>query len=76
MAYGMQRVMLLMADKGRHARVHQGETACRRALSHMSLDVARSTLLQRLLAKSAQVRLNPDSHAQFSALLPPGAAPG
>lgn len=70
-ACGMQRVMLLMADKTLSTlRVHQVDGLPKDA-DHMSLDVAQSTLLQRLLAKSAQVRLNPDNHAQFSALLPP-----
>lgn len=39
--------------------------------ANLSLDVVHSTMLQRLLEKSAQVRFTPDNHAQFSALLPP-----
>ncbi|MNH37150.1 hypothetical protein D3C79_980150 [compost metagenome] len=34
------------------------------------LPIEQSKLLQRLLSKSAQLRLTPDNHAQFSALLP------
>ncbi|KAA0949151.1 MULTISPECIES: HDOD domain-containing protein [unclassified Pseudomonas] len=69
-ASGMQRVMLLMADRTLSTlRVHQVDGLPKDA-AHMSLDVAQSTLLQRLLEKSAQVRLTPDNHVQFSALLP------
>jgi len=34
--------------------------------------VSQSKVLQRLLAQQAQVRINPENNAQFSALLPPG----
>jgi len=69
-ACGMRRVMLLMADRTlANLRVHQiaglpGESA------NLNLLVSQSTVLQRLLAKSAQVRLSPVNNAQFSALLP------
>ncbi|WP_338573392.1 HDOD domain-containing protein [Pseudomonas canadensis] len=70
-ASGMQRVMLLMADRAMSTlRVHQADGLPKDA-ANLSLDVVNSTLLQRLLEKSAQVRLNPENHAQFSALLPP-----
>ena len=70
-ASGMQRVMLLMADRALSTlRVHQADGLPKDA-ANLSLDVVNSTLLQRLLEKSAQVRLNPENHAQFSALLPP-----
>ena len=70
-ASGMQRVMLLMTDRAQSTlRVHQVDGLPKDA-ANLSLDVVHSTLLQRLLEKSAQVRLNPDNHAQFSALLPP-----
>ncbi|NMY28118.1 HDOD domain-containing protein [Pseudomonas sp. WS 5021] len=69
-ASGMQRVMLLMADKALTTlRVHQVDGLPKDA-ANLSLETAQSTLLQRLLEKSAQVRLNPDNHAQFAALLP------
>ena len=70
-ASGMQRVLIFMADRALSTlRVHQADGLPKDA-AHLSLDVVNSTLLQRLLEKSAQVRLNPDNHAQFSALLPP-----
>ncbi len=70
-ASGMQRVMLLMTDRAQSTlRVHQIDGLPKDA-ANLSLDVVHSTLLQRLLEKSAQVRLTPDNHTQFSALLPP-----
>lgn len=51
-------------------RVHQAAGLPKDA-ANLSLDVVNSTLLQRMLEKSAQVRLTPDNHAQFAALLPP-----
>ena len=70
-ASGMQRVLIFMADRALSTlRVHQADGLPKDA-AHLSLDVVNSTLLQRLLEKSAQVRLTPDNHAQFSALLPP-----
>lgn len=70
-ACGMQRVMLLMTDKTlSQLRVHQiaGVPA---AAASLVLPVEQSKLLQRLLSASAQLRLTPENHAQFSALLPP-----
>lgn len=70
-ASGIQRVLLFMADRALSTlRVHQADGLPKDA-ANLSLDVVNSTLLQRLLEKSAQVRLTPDNHAQFSALLPP-----
>ena len=70
-ASGMQRVMLLMTDRAQSTlRVHQVDGLPKDA-ANLSLDVVHSTMLQRLLEKSAQVRFTPDNHAQFSALLPP-----
>jgi len=69
-ACGMQRVVLLMTDKTQsQLRVHQyagvpAETA------NLLLSIEQSKLLQRLVSKSAQLRLTPENHAQFSALLP------
>lgn len=71
-ACGMRRVMILMADRTHaHLRVHQiaglpNETTA------LNFAVNQSPVLQRLLAKQAQVRLKPDNNAQFSAMLPPG----
>ncbi|KAF1008720.1 MAG: hypothetical protein GAK32_02069 [Pseudomonas fluorescens] len=70
-ACGMQRVMLLMADKALSTlRVHQADGLPKDA-AHLSLDVTQSTLMQRLLQKTAQVRLSPDNLRQFAPLLPP-----
>ncbi|NER62710.1 HDOD domain-containing protein [Pseudomonas sp. MAFF212427] len=69
-ACGMQRVMMLMADKGHtHLRVHQSAGLPAEAAS-LVIPVAQSKLLQRLLSQSAQLRLTPDNYAQFGALLP------
>ncbi len=70
-ASGMQRVLLFMADRALSTlRVHQAAGLPKDA-TNLSLDVVNSTLLQRMLEKSAQVRLTPENHAQFAALLPP-----
>jgi len=67
----MASVRLRRADKTLSTlRAHQVDGLPKDA-DHLSLDVTQSTLLQRLLEKAAQVRLTPDNHAQFSALLPP-----
>ncbi|MNJ41221.1 HDOD domain protein [compost metagenome] len=69
-ACGMQRVMLLMTDKTQsQLRVHQIAGVPADAAS-LVLPIDQSKLLQRLLSKSAQLRLTPENHAQFSALLP------
>lgn len=69
-ACGMRRVLILMADRT-HAnlRVHQSAGLPKDAAS-LNLLVSQSTVLQRLLAQQAQVRLTPENNAQFSALLP------
>ena len=69
-ACGMQRVLMLMTDKTlSNLRAHQvaglpGEAA------GLSLPINQSTVFQRLLAQSAQIRVTPANNAQFSALLP------
>ena len=69
-ACGMQRVLLLMADRS-HSRL--------RALHHAGLDQSakelllepqHSQVLRRLLKEPGQLRLTPGNIAQFSALLP------
>lgn len=69
-ACGMRRVMILMADRT-HAnlRVHQTVGLPKEAAG-LNFAVSQSTVLQRLLAQQAQVRLTPANNAQFSALLP------
>ncbi|MGE8067408.1 HDOD domain-containing protein [Pseudomonas sp. NPDC089569] len=71
-ACGMRRVMILMADRT-HAnlRVHQTAGLPKEAAG-LNFPVNQSTVLQRLLAQQAQVRLTPANNAQFSALLPNG----
>ncbi|HEF4760302.1 TPA: HDOD domain-containing protein [Pseudomonas putida] len=69
-ACGMRRVMILMADRT-HAnlRVHQTAGLPKEAAG-LNFAVSQSTVLQRLLAQQAQVRLTPVNNAQFSALMP------
>lgn len=69
-ACGMQRAMLLMTDKTQsQLRVHQISGVPAEAAS-LVLKIEQSKLLQRLMNTSAQLRLTPENHAQFSALLP------
>ncbi|WP_256680243.1 HDOD domain-containing protein [Pseudomonas sp. Marseille-P9899] len=69
-ACGMTRVLLLMSDKTQsYLRVHQLAGLPEQAAS-LTVQVAHSKLLQRLLSQSAQLRLTPENHAQFAALLP------
>lgn len=69
-ACGMERTMLLMADRSLSTlRVHQIAGLPRDAAT-LSLHVHESTVLQRLLEKPLQVRLTPTNNAQLSALLP------
>lgn len=69
-ACGMRRVMLLMADRGlANLRAHQ-TYGLPKECANLNLTVSQSTVLQRLLAQQAQVRLTPANNAQFSALLP------
>ncbi|MGF6556093.1 hypothetical protein ABIA48_002473 [Pseudomonas sp. S30_BP2TU TE3576] len=69
-ACGMRRVMILMADRT-HAnlRVHQTAGLPKDAAG-LNFVVSQSSVLQRLLAQQAQVRLTPANNTQFSALLP------
>ncbi|WP_249678139.1 HDOD domain-containing protein [Pseudomonas abieticivorans] len=70
LACGMQRVMMLMTDKAMtNLRVHQIGGLPPEA-ANLSLLISQSTVLQRLLAKPAQIRLTPANNAQFSALIP------
>ena len=69
-ACGMRRVMILMADRT-HANLRVHQTAgLPKEVAGLNLVVSQSTVLQRLLAQQAQVRLTPANNAQFSALLP------
>jgi hypothetical protein len=67
---GMERVMLLMADRtGTVLRVHQ-LAGLRTEVASMVLPIKESTVLQRLLAQPTQLRMTPANIEQFSALLP------
>ncbi len=69
-ACGMRRVMLLMVDRSQSSlRVHQIAGLPKESAT-LNLQISQSTVLQRLLAKPAQVRLTPANNAQFSAHLP------
>jgi hypothetical protein len=69
-ACGMRRVMILMADRT-HANLRAHQTAgLPKEVAGLNLVVSQSTVLQRLLAQQAQVRLTPANNTQFSALLP------
>lgn len=69
-ACGLRRAVLLMADRSHsQLRAHQtlglGQDA-----AALNLVVSQSSILQRLLAQPAQLRLTPANHGQFSAHLP------
>lgn len=69
-ACGMERVMLLMADKtATLLRVHQ-IAGLRTEATALALSIKESTVLQRLLAQPTQLRMTPANIEQFSALLP------
>ena len=69
-ACGMRRVMLLMADRTQsNLRVHQ-TWGLPKDSATLQLAVGQSSVLQRLLAQPAQLRLTPANHAQFCAHLP------
>ncbi len=69
-ACGLQRVIMLMAENdGSALRTHQS-AGLPSDLAILNLPVSHSTLLQRLLAKPAQIRITPENNAQFSALIP------
>ncbi len=69
-ACGLNRVLLLLADR-QHSRLQaQQQAGLEPAASALSLDPAHSQVLRRLLAEPGQLRLSPANIAQFSALLP------
>ncbi|MBV4531672.1 HDOD domain-containing protein [Pseudomonas sp. SWRI107] len=69
-ACGMERVMLLSLDKAcDYLRVQQIAGLPAEA-STMALPLGQNKLLKKLMAQAGQLRLTPDNHAQFSALLP------
>ncbi|MEN5238499.1 MULTISPECIES: HDOD domain-containing protein [Pseudomonas] len=70
LACGMQRIMLLSLDKASdYLRVQQTAGLPKEA-DAMALAIGQNKLLQKLMSKAGQLRLTPDNHAQFAALLP------
>ncbi|MCO7567263.1 HDOD domain-containing protein [Pseudomonas sp. S 311-6] len=70
LACGMQRVMLLMLDKPNECLRVQQAAGHPKEASALVLPLAQSKLLQRLMSQAAQLRLTPENHAQFCALMP------
>lgn len=69
-AAGLQRVLLLLADRT-HSRLHaQQQAGLPATAADLRLDPQHSQVLRRLLKEPAQLRLTPANIAQFSALLP------
>ncbi|OEC34301.1 HDOD domain-containing protein [Pseudomonas cuatrocienegasensis] len=69
-ACGMQRVLILLADRQHTRLLAQQSAGLSKAASGLSLDPQNSQVLRRLLQAPAQLRLTPANIAQFSALLP------
>lgn len=70
LACGMQRVILLTLDKATESLRVQQTAGLPTEIAALVLPLAGSKLLQRLMTQAAQLRLTPDNHVQFSALLP------
>lgn len=69
-ACGMRRVMLLMTDRSQtNLRVYQIAGLVKES-ANLHWLAKQSTVLERLLAQPAQIRLTPTNNAQFSAVLP------
>ena len=69
-ACGMQRVLILLADRNHTRLMTQQHSGLDKSASSLSLDPQQSQLLRRLLSAPAQLRLGPSNIAQFSATLP------
>ena len=69
-ACGMQRVLLLLADRNHSRLAAQQAAGLDSAAASLSLDPQHSQVLKRLLKEPGQLRLTPTNIAQFSALLP------
>lgn len=70
LAGGMQRVLLLALDRNSEVLRVQQSAGLPKQADAVTLPVADSKLLQRLLSKAGQLRLTPDNHGQFAPLLP------
>lgn len=71
-ACGMQRVLLLMADKSQQQLRVQQVGGLPASSANLTFSISQSTVLQRLMSQPTQIRLTPANNAQFSALLPAG----
>ncbi|TLX55335.1 histidine kinase [Stutzerimonas nosocomialis] len=69
-AAGMQRVLLLLADRTQSRLVAQQAANLDEAASGLTLDPGQSPLLRKLLEKPALLRLKPDNATHYSPLLP------
>jgi hypothetical protein len=70
LACGMQRVLILLADRNHTRLAAQQQSGLDKAAASLSLDPQQSQVLRRLLSAPAQLRLSPANIAQFSATLP------
>ncbi len=69
-ASGMQRLLLLLADRNHSRLVSQQSLGLEPSATGLILDPSQSQVLRQLLNKPAQLRLTPANIAQYSALLP------
>lgn len=69
-ACGMQRVLLLIADRNHSRLLAQQHAGLDKSAGTLTLDPQQSQVLKRLLKEPGQLRLTPANIAQFSALLP------
>lgn len=69
-AGGMQRVLILMADRTHGRLLAQQAAGLPAAAAQLRLDPGQSQVLRRLLSEPGQLRLSPTNLAQVSALLP------
>ncbi|AXM96853.1 HDOD domain-containing protein [Pseudomonas plecoglossicida] len=67
---GMQRILLLSLDKANDLLRVQQAAGLPKEAAAITLPVAQNKLLQKLLSKAGQLRLTPENHSQFAALLP------
>ena len=70
LACGMQRVILLALDQPTESLRVQQTAGLPKEAAALVLPLAASTLLQRLMNQTAQLRLTPQNHARFSPLMP------
>lgn len=69
-ACGMQRIMVLLADRTHSRLLAQQVAGLPETAAQLRLDPTQSQVLRRLLAEPGQLRLSPANLAQVSALLP------